>query len=61
MTVEAMAARRSPNDLDTYADDLAAIVEHLGITDAIHLGHSTGGGEVDQEVRCTGVDYARRR
>jgi len=34
------------NDMDTYADDLAALVEALDLKDAIHVGHSTGGGEV---------------
>jgi non-heme chloroperoxidase len=34
------------NDLDTYADDLAELVRHLNLEDAIHVGHSTGGGEV---------------
>ena len=34
------------NDLDTYADDLAALTEHLNLRQAIHVGHSTGGGEV---------------
>jgi non-heme chloroperoxidase len=34
------------NDLDTYADDLASLCEALNLTDAIHVGHSTGGGEV---------------
>ena len=34
------------NDLDTYADDLAELMEHLDLKDAIHVGHSTGGGEV---------------
>ena len=34
------------NDMDTYADDLAALVEKLDLKDAIHVGHSTGGGEV---------------
>ena len=32
--------------MDTYADDLAALVETLDLRDAIHVGHSTGGGEV---------------
>jgi non-heme chloroperoxidase len=32
--------------MDHYADDLAAVVEHLDLHDAIHVGHSTGGGEV---------------
>ncbi|MGA7751728.1 MAG: alpha/beta hydrolase [Candidatus Sulfotelmatobacter sp.] len=34
------------NDMDTYADDLAAVVEALDLKNAIHVGHSTGGGEV---------------
>ncbi len=32
--------------MDHYADDLAALTAHLNLTDAIHVGHSTGGGEV---------------
>jgi len=38
------------NDLDTYADDLAALVEALDIKDAVHVGHSTGGGEVARYI-----------
>ncbi len=34
------------NDMDTYADDLAALMESLDIRKAVHVGHSTGGGEV---------------
>src|SRR3974390_829607 len=34
------------HDLDHYADDLAALTSHLGLKDATHVGHSTGGGEV---------------
>jgi len=34
------------HDMDHYAADLAALTEHLGLKDAIHVGHSTGGGEV---------------
>jgi non-heme chloroperoxidase len=34
------------NDLDTYADDLAELVQALDLRDAVHVGHSTGGGEV---------------
>ena len=34
------------NDMDTYADDLAAVMEALGIENAVMVGHSTGGGEV---------------
>ncbi len=34
------------HDMDHYADDLKAVVDHLDLHDAIHVGHSTGGGEV---------------
>ena len=34
------------HDMDHYADDLAAVAAHLDLRDAIHVGHSTGGGEV---------------
>ncbi|PMZ88653.1 MULTISPECIES: alpha/beta fold hydrolase [unclassified Pseudomonas] len=34
------------HDMDHYADDVAAVVKHLGVEGAIHVGHSTGGGEV---------------
>jgi non-heme chloroperoxidase len=36
----------SGNDMDTYADDLATLVETLELRNVIHVGHSTGGGEV---------------
>jgi non-heme chloroperoxidase len=38
------------NDLDTYADDLAAVIEELDLRDIILVGHSTGGGEVTRYV-----------
>ena len=38
------------NDMDTYADDLAALVEELDLKNAIHVGHSTGGGEVARYI-----------
>lgn len=38
------------NDMNTYADDLAALTEALDIGDAIHVGHSTGGGEVARYI-----------
>src|SRR6476620_11837035 len=38
------------NDMDTYADDLAKLVETLELTKAIHVGHSTGGGEVARYI-----------
>jgi non-heme chloroperoxidase len=38
------------NDMDTYAADVAELVEKLDLKDAIHIGHSTGGGEVTRYV-----------
>jgi non-heme chloroperoxidase len=38
------------NDMDTYADDLAELVQKLVLRDAIHVGHSTGGGEVARYI-----------
>jgi non-heme chloroperoxidase len=38
------------NDLDTYADDLAELTAKLDLKDAIHVGHSTGGGEVARYI-----------
>ena len=38
------------NEMDTYADDLAALTEKLDLKDAIHVGHSTGGGEVARYI-----------
>jgi non-heme chloroperoxidase len=40
----------SGNDMDTYADDLAELVTKLDLKDAIHIGHSTGGGEVARYI-----------
>ncbi|HEX8115499.1 MAG TPA: alpha/beta hydrolase [Kofleriaceae bacterium] len=45
------------NDMDTYADDLAALLDTLDLRDAILVGHSTGGGEV---ARYIGRHGARR-
>jgi non-heme chloroperoxidase len=36
--------------MDTYADDLAQLVDHLDLRDAVHVGHSTGGGEVARYI-----------
>jgi len=38
------------NDMDTYADDLAELVEALDLKNAVHVGHSTGGGEVARYI-----------
>jgi non-heme chloroperoxidase len=38
------------NDMNTYADDLAALVETLDLTNVVHVGHSTGGGEVARYI-----------
>ena len=38
------------NDMDTYADDLAALIKELDLKDVIHVGHSTGGGEVTRYI-----------
>jgi non-heme chloroperoxidase len=40
----------SGHDMDHYADDLAALTAHLNLKDAIHIGHSTGGGEVARYI-----------
>jgi non-heme chloroperoxidase len=40
----------SGNDMDTYADDLAMLVEALDLRNAVHVGHSTGGGEVARYI-----------
>ncbi|HXL87185.1 MAG TPA: alpha/beta hydrolase [Gemmatimonadaceae bacterium] len=44
------------NDMDTYADDLAALVEELDLRSAIHIGHSTGGGEVARYIGRHGTE-----
>jgi non-heme chloroperoxidase len=44
------------NDLDTYADDLAALVEALNLKNAVHVGHSTGGGEVARYIGRYGTE-----
>src|SRR5215203_2584984 len=40
----------SGNDMDTYADDLAEVIEALDLRDAVLVGHSTGGGEVSRYI-----------
>jgi non-heme chloroperoxidase len=43
------------NDMDTYADDLAALTTALDLRNAVHVGHSTGGGEVARYIGRHGV------
>ncbi len=44
------------NDMDTYAADLAALLEHLDVRDAMLVGHSTGGGEVARYLGLYGAE-----
>ncbi len=44
------------NEMDTYADDLAALVKTLDLKNAIHVGHSTGGGEVARYIGRHGTE-----
>src|SRR5436190_1282323 len=44
------------HDMDHYADDLAALTAHLNLKNAIHVGHSTGGGEVTRYLARHGQD-----
>ena len=41
--------------MDTYADDLAELVKELDLKDAVHVGHSTGGGEVARYIARHGT------
>jgi non-heme chloroperoxidase len=43
------------NDMDTYADDLADLVQKLDLKNAVHVGHSTGGGEVARYISRHGT------
>lgn len=49
------------NDMDTYADDLLALTEALDLKNAIHVGHSTGGGEVARYIGRHGGGRAKGR
>ncbi|KQY22514.1 alpha/beta fold hydrolase [Rhizobium sp. Root482] len=44
------------HDMDHYAADVAAVVEHLGLVNAVHIGHSTGGGEAARYVARHGKE-----
>ncbi|AIQ91406.1 non-heme chloroperoxidase [Methylobacterium phyllosphaerae] len=48
------------NDLDTYADDLAALVRALDLREVVHVGHSTGGGEVTRYIGRHGTDQVAK-
>ncbi|MGA7805417.1 alpha/beta fold hydrolase [Bradyrhizobium sp.] len=48
------------HDMDHYADDAATVVEHLSLRNAIHVGHSTGGGEAARYVARYGEDRAAK-
>lgn len=48
------------HDMDHYADDLKAVVDHLDLRDAVHVGHSTGGGEVAHYLARHGEDRAAK-
>jgi len=50
----------SGHDMDHYADDLLAVVEHLDLDGAIHVGHSTGGGEVVRYLARHGQSRASK-
>ena len=62
MTGAAMAAPAQVgdgHDMDHYAADAAAVVEHLDLRNAVHIGHSTGGGEVARYVAKYGQPQGR--
>ncbi|MGZ8868797.1 MAG: alpha/beta fold hydrolase [Thermoanaerobaculia bacterium] len=48
------------NDMDTFADDLAALVQKLALNDAIHVGHSMGAGEVARYIGRHGTKHVAR-
>jgi non-heme chloroperoxidase len=48
------------NDMDTYADDVAQLVRHLDLKNVVHVGHSTGGGEVARYVARHGRERAAK-
>ena len=49
------------NDMDTYADDLAELTEKLHLENAVHVGHSTGGGEVARYIGRHGTNRWPKR
>ena len=49
------------HDMDHYAADAAAVVEHLDLRNAVHVGHSTGGGEATHYVAAWSTSGSRRK
>ncbi|WGD32468.1 alpha/beta hydrolase [Ancylobacter sp. WKF20] len=47
------------HDMDHYAADVSAVVEHLDLKNAVHIGHSTGGGQVARYVAKYGIPQGR--
>ncbi|MHC3034336.1 alpha/beta fold hydrolase [Acinetobacter nosocomialis] len=48
------------HDMDHYADDVAEVIKHLNIKNAIHIGHSTGGGEVAHYIARHGQENVKK-
>jgi len=48
------------NEMDTYADDLEQLFEHLGVKDVVMIGHSTGGGEVARYIGRHGTQRVKK-
>ena len=48
------------NDMDTYADDLAAVVRALDLREVTHIGHSTGGGKVARYIGRHGTEHVKK-
>jgi non-heme chloroperoxidase len=46
-------------DMDHYANESSAVIEHLDLRNAVHIGHSTGGGEVARFVAKYGEPQGR--
>ena len=55
----ARARSSDGHDMDHYAADIAAVVEHLDLRNAVHIGHSTGGGEATRYVARHGQKQGR--
>jgi non-heme chloroperoxidase len=51
---------KNGNNMETYADDLAMLVQELDLNNAIHIGHSTGGGEVAHYIGKYGTNHVAK-